>query len=79
MKTEHVVRNKTTQEVVYTGATLDECKEVKKQAFYDHIDAGRGIEDFPLEAVTIHNLEESEMDTEEPVEKEQDPDYPQYH
>ena len=65
MKTEHVIRIKNTQEVLYTGTSLDDCKKEMKPAFFNHIDAGKGLDDFPLEAVTIHQLEESEMDTEE--------------
>jgi hypothetical protein len=65
MKTEHVIRVRATQEVIYTGSSLDDCKQVMKPAFFDHIDKGLGLEDFPLEAVTIHTLEESEMDVEE--------------
>ena len=65
MKTEHVIRVKATKEVLYTGASLDDCKKEMKPAFFNHIDAGNGLDNFPLEALTIHNLEESEMDTEE--------------
>lgn len=65
MKTEHVIRIKNTKEVLYTGTSLDDCKKEMKPAFFNHIDAGKGLDDFPLEAVTIHELEESEMDTEE--------------
>ena len=65
MKTEHVIRIKNTQEVLYTGTSLDDCKKEMTPAFFNHIDAGKGLDDFPLEAVTIHQLEESEMDTEE--------------
>jgi len=65
MKTEHVIRIKNTKEVLYTGTSLDDCKQEMKPAFFNHIDAGKGLEDFPLEALTIHNMEESEMDTEE--------------
>lgn len=65
MKTEHVIRVKSTQEVLYVGQNLEDCKQVMKPAFFNHIDAGKGIEDFPLEAITIHSLEESEMDHED--------------
>ena len=65
MKTEHVIRVKATQEVIYTGSSLDDCKQVMKPAFFEHIDKGFSLEKFPLEAVTIHSLEESEMDTED--------------
>lgn len=67
MKTVHVIRTKVNHEVLYTGTSLEDCKKEIKPAFFKHIDAGKGIDDFPLEAVTIHELEESEMDTEEEV------------
>jgi len=65
MKTEHVIRVKKTHDVVYTGINLEDCKQAMKPAFFDHINKGLGLEDFPLEAVTIHSLEESEMDIED--------------
>jgi hypothetical protein len=58
MKTTHVIRIKNTKEVLFNGIDLDDCKKVMKPAFFNHIDKGLGLEDFPLEAVTIHELEE---------------------
>ena len=58
MKTSHVIRIKNTKEVLYTGIDLDDCKKEMKPAFFNHIDKGQDIESFPLEAVTIHELEE---------------------
>lgn len=72
MKTEHIIRVRTTHEVVYQGTSLDDCKQVMKPAFMDHISKGYLMEDFPLEAITLHSLEESEMDTEEDY---YDPDF----
>lgn len=65
MKTLHLIRTKLNHEVIYTGTSLEDCKTEMKPKFFDHIDAGKGIHDFPLEAVTVHELEESEMDTED--------------
>ena len=58
MSTTHVIRIKGTKEVVFTGSNLDDCRKEMKPAFFDHINKGKGLEDFPLEAVTIHELEE---------------------
>jgi hypothetical protein len=44
--------------VLFNGIDLDDCKKHMRSAFFDHIDKGLGLEDFPLEAVTIHELEE---------------------
>lgn len=58
MRTIHVIRIKNTKDVLFTGIDLDDCKKEMKPAFFDHINKGLGLEDFPLEAVTIHELEE---------------------
>ncbi len=75
MKTEHVIRVKATHEVIYNGSSLDDCKQAMRKPFFDHIDKGSGLENFPLEAVTIYTLDESEIDVEEEEYKDfHDPD-----
>lgn len=64
MKTEHVIRVRDTKEVVYVGSSLDDCKKVMRQAFFDHIDKGLDMNSFPLHAITIHTPEPGEMDYE---------------
>jgi len=58
MRTTHVIRIKNTKEVLFIGIDLDDCKKAMKIPFFDHIDQGKDIESFPLESVTIHELEE---------------------
>lgn len=60
MKTEHVIRIKSTKEVLHTGTSLDDCKAQMKPAFFDHIDKGLDMSSFPLEAVTINEVDPME-------------------
>ena len=60
MKTKHVIRIKNSKDILFEGSNLDDCKKEMKPAFFDHIDKGLEMNTFPLEAVTITEVEPEE-------------------
>ena len=65
MKTKHVIRVRKTKEEIYCGSTLEDCKKLMKHSFFKHIQEGNPMENFALEAVTVHEFEEDELPMED--------------